>query len=96
MSDTPGNEWHALREILRFTLLLMTIVFGIYVAVLSQASSPNYKLLAIAVFNNLIFYLMLVGFQLWIFRMRGWNVLLVATLIVSAFVAELLIRVHAG
>ncbi|RYD38336.1 MAG: hypothetical protein EOP87_01805 [Verrucomicrobiaceae bacterium] len=90
----PG--WQTLGEILRFTLLLVTMVFGIYVAMLSQASSPNYKLLAIAVSNNLVFYLMLVALQLWIFRMRGWKVLLAMTLVVIAFVADLFIRVRTG
>ncbi|WAC19182.1 hypothetical protein OVA24_18300 [Luteolibacter sp. SL250] len=60
----------------------------------SQASSPNYKFLAIAVSNHLVFYLMFVTFQLWIFRMRGWKVLLAVTLGVGAFMAELFIRVH--
>lgn len=94
--SSVGSEWRIAREIIRFTLLLVTLVFGIQVAVLSLASSPNYKFLAIAVSNNLVFYLMFVAFQLWIFRMRGWRVLLVATLVVSAFAAELFIRVYGG
>ncbi|MBX3743282.1 MAG: hypothetical protein KF712_20015 [Akkermansiaceae bacterium] len=94
MDNAPKSGWHTFREILRFALLLLTLVFGIFIAVHSQASSPNYKFLAIAVSNHLVFYLLFVAFQLWIFRIRGWKVLLVATLVVSAFAAELFIRVQ--
>lgn len=93
MSDSPANKWRIAREIFRWALLLVTIMSAFDTAKLSQSSSQNHPAMVAMVSNSLIFYLMLVAFQLWIFRLRGWKILLATTLVLSAFIAEFLVRV---
>lgn len=80
------------RDLLRLPLLILLLAYGACVAFLSQASSPNYKVLAIVSANQLLFYLMAAALYLWIFRLRNWKILLAATIIIAAFVIELIVR----
>jgi len=79
---------------IRFFFLIVIFAYGALIAVGSQVSSANYKILAARVSNQFLWYAYLVGGYLWVNRMKEWKTLMVVSLIVLASVVELLMRVR--
>lgn len=81
-------------DLVRFILLFAILTDGLFLILLSQVSSTDYKALAKMELLGLTAFAIAVAIYLSMTRMKNWKLLLAFSLLVLGFVLELLNRVH--